>query len=371
MSAQPEELLLQEQRNRTCSEMQKRPAEPCSSNANSSSTRAAPQQQWANAAADAGPWVSPAAAAMQLLQQVPLDAAASASTLAPTGQQHDGSEPPDDILIAAACAPGDSAVTVPTAPPQDAAMPAPLLQTLGQQMQLASSAGCLGRPLGLSSSLGSTSRLGNDPGKAAGASQKAAVGVGSMGPAAIRTSTSPCYSGAAGRNDAAGLAAGVRAAVQQDAGVSAAAAEAAAAARAAAAVRPAVASLMKLSSAEPGSGSSRLSQPEAVRDSSNTETAIGEGSVKQFKAAPQQQSDIKTTRDVSRATSYQQQPLILAASGPSGTSSSSSIPPQELESELVSTACLALQGVWTAVQQLWELVLQSSLRERSNLNAGR
>ena len=51
-------------------------------------------------------WVSPAAAAMQLLQQMPLDAAANAaaaSTNAAALQAH-AVEAPDDVLIAAACA---------------------------------------------------------------------------------------------------------------------------------------------------------------------------------------------------------------------------------------------------------------------------
>jgi hypothetical protein len=55
----------------------------------------------------------------------------------------------------------------------------------------------------------------------------------------------------------------------------------------------------------------------------------------------------------------------------SSSSSSSSMTRQDAEAELVATACLALQGVWSAVQQLWGLVLQGVLHEDASLTPDR
>jgi uncharacterized membrane protein len=118
---------------------------------------------------------------------------------------------------------------------------------------------------------------------------------------------------------------------------------------------------MQLSSAQPGCGSSALlGQPGA--DSIRT-CAV-------YKKAPAacRQSDTSQVRDVQSPLHNQQlENGALAASVVASTSSNnSSETRQELEAQLVSTACLALQGVWSAVVQLWQLVLQGTQVEESS-----
>jgi hypothetical protein len=283
---------------------------------------------------------------MQLLQQMPLNAAAAASARSAQRQQQ-GSELSDNILIAAACgsdAAGSSVRIMPAQQEAGAVQTVPMLQQVVPRMRLASAGTALGRPLLLNSSSAGVAVSNNRTAGVAGSS------------AALRH----CHGRTEGQARA-GARQSAHAVQQagstQGHAVSAAAADAEAAIIAAAAVRPWVASLMQLSSAQPGCGSSTLlGQPRA---DSNRTCAVEKGA-----PAAWRQSDTAQGRDV-LSLSHKQQlkngfSVASAAASSSSSSSNSSKTRQELEAQLVSIACLALQGVWSAVEQLWQLVLQGT-----------
>lgn len=302
-------------------------------------------EQGTTAASD---WVSPAAAAMQLLLRIPLDPAAApamaGSKQQPRQQQGSAQEEPlDDILLSAACCCAVDDQTVSSIPalyqPTGGAAAAPsLLECVAPMMQLSTSTACLGRPLGGNSSSSSSSS--SHPFGAAADSKRVL----------LRHSNN--------RKQAAGTSrpnAPQHAAVQNAVVSSAAAVEAAAVVQAAAAIKPAVSRLMQLSSAQPGYGSGSLFGGLSTPGSSVCRTG---GSSKPDKGdAASHGADTALARDVSgRAGRLQQQ-------GPHdicmrvASSSSSSRTPQDVEADLVATAHLALQGVWSAVQQLWAQAL--------------
>lgn len=336
MSAHAEELV-------TCSTNSTSSSRPCGQNA--LRTYAGVQDSYAGAACPStgvSSWISPAAAVMQLLQQMPLNAASPAiAQSAQRQQQPQGTEPSDDILIAAACGAAADGSTIRIMPGQQepGAVPTlPMLQQVVPRMQLASAGTALGRPLLLkSSSAGAPFGNCHTAGDTSTARQHShSRAAGQAGAAGRQSEHAVQQAGSAQRH-----------------AVSAAAAEAEAAIKAAAAVRPWVASLMQLSSAQPGCGSGTLlGQPGA---GSVRACAVG-------KKAPVdwQHRDTTQGRDVLSVLQEQQRANGCTGASAAASESSSSKTRQELEAQLVPIACLALQGVWSAVEQLWQLVLQGT-----------
>jgi hypothetical protein len=343
MSSNPEELLTQ--------------ATTSSSQAISNSSSGPPQQAASSSkqGTQAAPsrvgvdstWVSPAAASMQLLLQMPLDAAAAGGAQTPMqgGAQPEGL---DDVLIAAACGADDGATAWQGNPAQQTnEAPLPLLQHAMARMQLASR-GPQRWPLSLGTNSGSSSS------RTTPAPVHASTGTRAAGTHNHSSSKQPI----AGRpcDNAAAL-------QQQGHAVSAAATAAEAAAQAAAKVRPRVASLIQLSSAEIGTGGLLLlGQPKAADSAGDA----GSGAFSKGGKLPmgQRNDDTVGAKDAgrlggSKRQTQQQEKLVLKKLH----GSSSSVTQQEAEAELVSTACLALQGVCSAVQQLWGLILQGVLQE--------
>lgn len=339
MSADPEELItassaactgtaIAHASLRTCADVQQNPA------------ASAPSKDFSS-------WVSPAAAAMQLLQEMPLNAAAHVSTCSAQLQQPAAdADLPDDVLIAAACATSADgpAVTVLPAQQDTAAVQVPPLLQVVSHMQRASDRTLLGRPLLLHGSLNAGS---------AGAAR-------SVG-----------HAGAQQQNTRANSQAGrVSAQSMQQSGhaVSAAAAEAETAMKAAAAVRPWVATLMHLSSAKPGSATNGLAW-DSGRSSSSDSGSIGG----KKDAGGMRESDTGLTKDARPLLLKQQQARVSSGDdmAVSSATNSSSDTRQELEAQLVSVACLALQGVWSAVEQLWQLVMHGPQAEYGSANCDR
>ena len=267
-------------------------------------------------------WVSPAVGAMQILQQMPLDATAHAST----HNQHQDTT--DEVLVAAACGDSTAEGGMPALldPSAGATAPLPLLQQVAPQMQLASSATLLGRPLLLHQSPQTQTSTSS--------SCRYSIGVGAAGPRGM--SVAPSSSARPLGPDA----------------HSAAAAEAEAAVAAAAAVQPRVKALMALSSAKPSQHNTLLGGSFACSGISNSSGRVSK--------------DGETWRDSDTALMRDVQPLLRKdrqvgqGDGETCTLDSGSSSGGQAEAELVSTACLALQGVWSAVEALWGRVLDMS-----------
>jgi hypothetical protein len=142
---------------------------------------------------------------------------------------------------------------------------------------------------------------------------------------------------------------------------SAAAAEAEAAVAAAAAVQPRVKTLMALSSAKPSGHNTLLGGAIASSGISSSSGKVCNRSSKYGEA--RRDSDTALMRDVRPELRKEQRggqdgdrACILDSAGSSSS---------QAEAELVSTACLALQGVWSGVEALWGLVLsQQSKAQR-------
>jgi hypothetical protein len=300
-------------------------------------------------------WLSPAAAALDLLQAVPLDASAIAQ---PPGLSTATRQP------AAATAHGRK---------QQRPASGPLVDLINRSMLLASQDSCLKQPLRLQAlQLGSSK-----PGASAATAGRSSSSSSRDMDSTRRNSSST-----------------VDAASRGGSAVSAAATVAEAATAALAGVEPGVLPLMHLASAQPSESHQLGGLRGSSQDdsSSRRSTQAGEGqppAAIRYTALSRQPSSSsggsgglsrRSTIDSSRGVPYstatdmppgsKQQPAqprhdtgacrdqgtpppAAAAAVLHATSNASA------EGELVSVACLAVQGVWAAVGQLWQLAVGS------------
>jgi hypothetical protein len=256
-------------------------------------------------AAAAGTWLSTAAAATQLLEQMPLDAAAFNPCNDGRGSGNDTS--------AASNGTASSSVAM-----------QPLVDCLAQQLQLASQPHLL-MPLGLQANASASDAAGrssNDQG--------------------CRKAHSSSSDGRKGGDN-------------KDQGVTQAAVDAAAAVEAAAALQSSVLPLMRLSAAELGSGAAHMmpgqqQQRDAIWTARTTAKAC--------KGLPATKSSSSSRKVMAPCSSG----VAVAASAPPSAAAVRSA----AEEELVATSCLAVQGVWSAVDQLWSMAVGDPAASSSN-----
>jgi hypothetical protein len=262
-------------------------------------------------AAAAGTWLSTAAAATQLLEQMPLDAAAAAV-------------PCTGGITSSSIANDTSGASNGTASSSFAMQP--MVECLAQQLQLASQPHLL-MPLGLHADAAASDA------------------------ASCSSVDQSCRKGA--RSSKGGG--------QKGEGVTQAAVDAAAAVEAAAALQSSVLPLMRLSAAELGSGAAHMmpgQQQQQQRDAAWT-----------ARTATNTQSGLPAIN-----SSGSSRKIAAPGSGRSLMCSSAAavVPPSAAavrsaaEEELVASSCLAVQGVWSAVDQLWSLAVGDPAASASN-----
>uniref|UniRef100_A0A383VBK2 Gamma tubulin complex component C-terminal domain-containing protein n=1 Tax=Tetradesmus obliquus TaxID=3088 RepID=A0A383VBK2_TETOB len=261
-------------------------------------------------AAAAGTWLSTAAAATQLLEQMPLDAAADAC-------KSNHADKPKSSTVAMH----------------------PMVDCLTKQLQLASQPHLL-RPLGLAAD-------------AAAASDTAA---GSSSDQGCRKARNNSNSSRVSSRD-------------QD--VTQAAVDAAAAVASAAAQRSGVLPLMMLSAAEVGSGAAHMlpsQQQQQQQDAVSTARAApGHHQQRGPKASNEtcHGSKLLNPARARGATAANCAAAAAVAAPPSAAAARAAA-----EQELASLSCLAVQGVWSAVGQLWSMAAAPPEASSSNRLVG-
>jgi hypothetical protein len=157
----------------------------------------------------------------------------------------------------------------------------------------------------------------------------------------------------------------------RDQGSTQAAVDAAAAVESAAAQRSPVLPLMMLSAAEPGSGAAHMmpgQQQQQQQQDALTSARVAASTHQTVSLAAQHQ---EATGNISKLASLGKGRGATAAKHAAASAAVAAVPSAAAaraaaEEELVLLSCLAVQGVWSAVGQLWSLAVASPAASSSN-----